>query len=42
MVCISLQLAEKPSAAGVLNDQEGRSAGLLIGKQSTVQLIQSF
>jgi hypothetical protein len=27
MVCISLQLAEKPSAAGVLNDQEGRSAG---------------
>lgn len=27
MVCISLQLAEKPSAAGVLDDQEGRSAG---------------
>ena len=27
MVCISLQLAEKPSAAGVLNDQEGRLAG---------------
>lgn len=26
MVCISLQLAEKPSAAGVLDDQEVRSA----------------
>jgi hypothetical protein len=37
MVCISLQLAEKPSTAGVLDDQEARPAGLLIGKQSTVQ-----
>jgi hypothetical protein len=32
MVCISLQLAEKPSAAGVLNDQEGRSAGSAHGQ----------
>lgn len=27
MVCISLQLAEKPLAAGVLDDQEARAAG---------------
>jgi hypothetical protein len=32
MVCISLQLAEKPSAAGVLNDQEGRSVGSAHGQ----------
>jgi hypothetical protein len=32
MLCISLQLAEKPSAAGVLNDQEGRSAGSAHGQ----------
>jgi hypothetical protein len=32
MVCISLQLAEKPSAAGVLNDQEGGSAGSAHGQ----------
>jgi len=32
MVCISLQLSEKPSAAGVLNDQEGRSAGSAHGR----------
>jgi hypothetical protein len=32
MVCISLQIAEKRSAAGVLNDQEGRSAGSAHGQ----------
>ena len=31
-MCISLQLAEKPSAAGVLDDQEGRVAGSAHGQ----------
>jgi hypothetical protein len=32
MVSISMQLAEKPSAAGVLNDQEARAAGSAHGQ----------
>ena len=32
MVCISLQLAEKPLAAGVIDNQEGRAAGSAHGQ----------
>jgi hypothetical protein len=32
MVCISLQLAEKPGTAGVLDDQEARVAGSAHGQ----------
>jgi len=36
MVCISLQLAEKPSAAGVLDDQEASgTAGFPVGTPSS-------
>lgn len=32
MVCISLQLAEKPSTADVLDDKEARAAGSANGQ----------
>jgi hypothetical protein len=42
MVCIPLQLAEKPLAAGLSMIRRPGRLGLLMGKRSIVQKLQSF